>query len=362
MTVHNNKNGRRGGCSLFYSRENNVETFKVFGVPVLSYGKINNRRIIKLFGKRLFKWNKYKAKPFVSHISQVISTTDGADDWQINYLKNYFFSHYATRVENDRDVWLNTITALYLKGEQGFAKRLLLDYVDKFGMDGLADHGFICLFLKQLGKSTPELDKIADLYDKIMKIRNRQRFETIIKNAKSIAIVGRSPILIGKKLGREIDAHDVVIRFNQSDISGKFAQDYGTKMDISFINCHLENTHDESTLCVYKDFRAYRNHDRVQQHIAADTSKNIDIMGFNIKHISWQLSGETELTTGALAIVWVQQILGTLKNVDIYGFAFQDPEKSLHHFDKNCPIDTNYHDMDAEINFLTNFVGENKND
>jgi len=48
---------------------------------------------------------------------------------------------------------------------------------------------------------------------------------------KTIAVVGNGPSEIGKGLGDEIDAHDVVIRINNYRIKG-FEKDYGRKIDV----------------------------------------------------------------------------------------------------------------------------------
>lgn len=49
---------------------------------------------------------------------------------------------------------------------------------------------------------------------------------------KSVAVVGNSPCEIGKNKGKEIDQHDIVIRFNDFKISEEFKADYGKRTHI----------------------------------------------------------------------------------------------------------------------------------
>ena len=53
--------------------------------------------------------------------------------------------------------------------------------------------------------------------------------ELLRDKRRSIAVVGNSPCEIGRGRGQLIDAHDVVVRFNQFSIEDQFAQDYGKK-------------------------------------------------------------------------------------------------------------------------------------
>ena len=49
---------------------------------------------------------------------------------------------------------------------------------------------------------------------------------------KKIAIIGNSPSLKDSKMGDQIDAYDVVVRFNDSVIyTSKFKEDYGSKTE-----------------------------------------------------------------------------------------------------------------------------------
>jgi len=57
-----------------------------------------------------------------------------------------------------------------------------------------------------------------------------------------VALVGNGPQEIGKNVGAEIDAHDVVIRINNYDLSGR-ERDYGRRTDVWVKNATPEMRH-----------------------------------------------------------------------------------------------------------------------
>lgn len=54
-------------------------------------------------------------------------------------------------------------------------------------------------------------------------------------NNKRIVLVGPSPHLMGKKLGKFIDSFDVVIRVNELGVIEEMSEDYGSRTDIAFL-------------------------------------------------------------------------------------------------------------------------------
>ncbi|KAJ8020983.1 Alpha-2,8-sialyltransferase 8B [Holothuria leucospilota] len=59
-------------------------------------------------------------------------------------------------------------------------------------------------------------------------------FDTV-KSRNSCAIIGNSGILLNSRCGREIDAHDVVLRANMAKVKG-YADDVGNKTSVMMIN------------------------------------------------------------------------------------------------------------------------------
>lgn len=59
---------------------------------------------------------------------------------------------------------------------------------------------------------------------------------------KNVIVVGPAPYLIGKKFGKFIDSHDVVVRINLGgSLSQKNPEDFGVKQDVTYINHAVRN-------------------------------------------------------------------------------------------------------------------------
>ena len=66
-----------------------------------------------------------------------------------------------------------------------------------------------------------------------------------VLKGKKVAIVGPSPHIMGKSLGRYIDSHDIVCRVNEVS-AVNYEEDYGSKTDIIFHNCSTVSMDDFS--------------------------------------------------------------------------------------------------------------------
>lgn len=80
------------------------------------------------------------------------------------------------------------------------------------------------------GEKHPEVARSARIYRQLMRCHQCHSLESYVKG-KTVAVVGNGPSELGKGLGGEIDAHDVVIRLNVYKVLG-FEQDYGSRTDI----------------------------------------------------------------------------------------------------------------------------------
>jgi hypothetical protein len=78
----------------------------------------------------------------------------------------------------------------------------------------------------------------------VMSLNQLEKTFLSLFKGKSVAIVGGSPDLIGKRLGSIIDDFDVVVRFNLMTPQG-LEEDYGNRTDIRFIGCTLLDKHSE---------------------------------------------------------------------------------------------------------------------
>lgn len=102
----------------------------------------------------------------------------------------------------------------------------------------------ICDFAYQNGVKNTDIERSAKIYRKLNESYQNKTLYNLLKG-KKVAIVGNGPYEIGKKSGKEIDSHDIVIRMNNYVIEG-FEEDYGTKEDIWIFGFGGPNTKDRS--------------------------------------------------------------------------------------------------------------------
>lgn len=84
-------------------------------------------------------------------------------------------------------------------------------------------------------QSQPSVSGTVRLFSSLFQSFENGRIELerlLGDRSKSIAVVGNSPIELGKQLGSVIDGHDIVIRFNDFQTDAPFDRDYGRKTDI----------------------------------------------------------------------------------------------------------------------------------
>lgn len=323
----------------------------------------NGRRHIYFCGIRVISYSKKHSQKlncfdldYALAMAENIFVRDGYNEFEYNVLKHWFMNKRVLTNYDIQMVWLIFMSAAFDRGDYALARNVFASYNQRFGLNGVETFLPVCRLAKSLGVSNELMDKTIVVGDKVANVRLEKRFENIIKKAKSIAIVGRSPVLIGMGRGAEIDSHDVVIRFNMADVSGKYQKDFGIKNDVMVINCWNKN--DKKAFCIYKDFRNYGCGQDVINSIAEDDCENVDFLDFGLKAWCCTESGLTDPTSGAIMIMWVKKILGNLNKVDIYGFAFQDENMNLGHYDGNYQINDNIHNMRAEIEFLKRLTKE----
>jgi len=69
----------------------------------------------------------------------------------------------------------------------------------------------------------------------------KRNLKQIFRN-KSVAVVGSASCLFNSTFGKEIDAHDLVVRFNLFNPIG-MEENYGSRTDVRFIGCTLLQKH-----------------------------------------------------------------------------------------------------------------------
>lgn len=272
----------------------------------------------------------------------------GPTDELISYFNFIEKSPYAWN-SKDRRIWLVYMSCMLERfpNECNHISRLLDHYTLMFGTKDLEKFFPVADFAYRSGISTPEIEKAAKVFQMMERNRTKDGFEKLIEN-KTVAVVGNGPQEIGKRKGKEIDAHDVVIRFNDFQI---FPEDYGTKTDVWSRNIEFskKNGKKEVSKGVYiidkfNPWRWINNFDLCLENDFYDYFP-FDVIEFYNTYASPVM---IEPLVGTLMFSWLKKIRNNFDNIDFYGFSFLDEEQQPY---------THYYGTDAENNELQNREG-----
>lgn len=165
------------------------------------------------------------------------------------------------------------------------------------------------------------------------------KFLEYIEN-KSIAIVGNSPCEKGKGNGSKIDSHDIIIRFNNYELSNEHKKDYGIKTNIWAISSAPE------TICIRNELYQY---DYIISSLSSYEKKlerncfinNYFLAGgkfFRIDIASIQYETNIMLPSlGLVCIKYLMQYKNKIKKLSLYGFSMIDHYEGKRHYFENDP-------------------------
>lgn len=136
----------------------------------------------------------------------------------------------AAQKEENKEVFLVFISTLIENNKSQEAQKYLLDYIQKFGLECVASYPLAANMACELGHFNENIKKVAHIWNILEQNRLNNSLNKFLKN-KTIAIVGNSPNLIDKNKGKDIDAADVVVRFNNFRTQN-FEKDYGSKTNL----------------------------------------------------------------------------------------------------------------------------------
>ena len=239
-------------------------------------------------------------------------------------------------------------------------QNVLKNYIKIHGTMDIFRYPIVAKFIKEQNITDEQIEKTVFVWDKLNEEKRLTNFENYIKN-KTIAIVGNSGCQIGKNKGEEIDAHDIVIRCNNYPSDEKYHNDYGKKTNVWVRNSANSCIHrDDISSYDYVIWKDDFSHFPIRENfldIMYDYMKGYPnkLLYINNKYYDSlkKQAGVHHPTSGCIIIWMLYQILGSFKNIDIYGFSFltNDKTDNGHYFDD---IKFSFHDIDFERDFLFN--------
>lgn len=299
--------------------------------------------------KHLFKIRKFNYKKLKNTVAEYSYKkiyfswlNNGASDALVNHLE-FLETSDAAWITEVKSVWLIYISCLLQRGNKAEALRILHKYLYCFDKTNIPYFLPVANLAYENGISDKKIELASNLFMHFEQQQKENSFEEKVLNAKSIAIVGNSPNELGKKKGKEIDAHDLVIRLNKFQTEG-FEQDYGSKVDIW----------SKVFSCLYLPPSAYPQTKPLNVILYNYWNMNFQIHLFNPKSIAdYPLCFSTVETykkinsvvtpaiplptTGYYTILWVYSLLKNFDHVDLYGFSILDGNLNnySHYYNKN---------------------------
>lgn len=389
--------------NIFIEHVKRIDDIKIYEVPVkfIEENKISflqrlfsvtnegYHKIIMILGMKFKFRNKYKElKSEIGNLNQRLSEayniihemqkmefetanwvwrTYGPSDELFARLEYLAQSPYQWNVQ-DSKIWLVYISCLLEKGKKEQALNALVKYASRYQYKDIERYLLVAQFAYMNNLRNEEIDKANFVYQKLEENRKNNVLAKLLEN-KTIAIVGNGPSEIGKSNGKEIDSHDIVIRFNNYRTDG-FEADYGSKTNIWARGSGGNDVIDRKQKYQLVTWEADYSHWRVLYDY-------LDIMYRQVKggqliynfdydcHLSLRNASGIDFPTTGLVLIWdIYQKLGSLDNVDFYGFSFcQDmPDRyATHYFNdrtkEEAIMRSEVHRIDKEAEFLKRLIG-----
>lgn len=328
---------------------------------IFSITNNDNNTVIRFLGLKIE--HRVNNKLYWSAYNEWFS--NGSTDHLLKICKNIEEKRNVwAKIRNE--FWLFYISALCEKKQFENAEKILKKYVQIYGYKDIHRYLLTAKFATKSNFLNENIEKAALVFDKLENNRRSNLFEKFIKG-KTVAIVGNGPSEIGKNKGKEIDAHDIVIRFNNYKIEG-FEKDYGERTDI-WIKCSSDDIKHKIRdkkikLIVYEP--DYLHHPVIDGYLDALFESPVDIDYFDFEaHSELRQNLNIFPSSGLVAINKVNNSLK--KKMDCYGFSFlQDIKEgySSHYFNdrsvKESIKRSSNHNLNKESEFLQKLIGGGK--
>jgi|GEM_PF-652225 len=261
-------------------------------------------------------------------------------------------------------MWAVYAGVLIEAGDRAAAEHLLRTYLSRgLPVDVLARCLPVAQFASELRLGGDDIARAAQVAAVLQRNSERRLFAELVAG-RTVAVVGNGPGNLGSGKGAEIDAHDVVIRFNNHPTG--YEADYGVRTDIWVRGAHRDVRDrvavDSGALVVWEmDF--FRNLLEVPAH-AEILYRDVLFSPDRVTHIDTETKASLRRRSGLLLPTSGAQILwmlfesrGSLAGVDVYGFSSITGGDSGHYFDTLGDMGAR-HDVALEGAFLRSLLVE----
>lgn len=347
-------------------------------------------RLARVYGETAIDVASTLTKPGMFENAMLCALVGARDIPYVLKLGEIFetFDKATTRKARFHNVWKLYIAALLVTDNKNKALNLLDFYVKHYNLRNLENFLAVAHFAQSHNLSNERINKSARLYEQFKK--NVDQLETVTAG-KSVAVVASGPYELGQGKGREIDNHDLVIRFNAAHyINDQHQTDYGSRTDINVCGTFFFKTLQLQALQKRATFLFFPH--------CVDTSlfpsQSVDVLSHCVKNtqaivsampgVFWtelvhgpiaELDIGFGLSTGARFLTYFKQIMGNSLTIDnIYGFSFKYAAtdfswRTPYHFDAHnlCDLTSSMcavhpHNFLQESRLLRRLFGVNEDD
>ncbi len=286
----------------------------------------------------------------------------GFNDALLHAFQRLEASMFCWIAENNR-LWLLYFTVLLENNLHENIEFLIKRYVYYHQLKNVEDYPAVASSFHNLGYTNEAIEKSASIHMNFMTSEKNQEFESLVKG-KSIAVVANGPYEVGKGRGREIDEHDIVVRFSQGTDKG-FEEDYGSRTDIwvNTAGCKLfQNYRKPDFLLTLWRFDCYYFRDETGiGNLYSLLDKKCQKYGDKTAQFAWNKLGVNfSLTTGSDFLLHLYSVLASFESVDLYGFHFMNTlDRSNVYFNQKRALGSvSYHNFDEEYTIMRKFLAE----
>ncbi len=363
--------------AMFYEPEKTVAVVNTCVAQVLmNYGRFLNETGTEVYGKRKKVFEAALMLPvnqnYSRHLAENICIQwqwEGASEKLLERCAQVIGSRAVDKAY-EKKVYLICISSLIELGNKERAKTVLREYVSRYGKKDIHFSYPAALLSEELGISNDKIHKAAAICKVI--IQNDNLLEKYIAG-KSIAVVGSGPYELGRGKGKEIDSHDVVIRFNDYQ-TNEYRQDYGIRTDIwvrnidtegGGCNPRLNEVHNYDLVVlesnIWRFFIPEMFLDVFYQY-AQKNGKRLCMLKYRDKMIQEMGSFPT---SGGQLLFELCQIRNRIQSIDVYGFSYLYPtegnSKALKHISdetEKMRYGNLHHNLRVEAEYLRTLMGD----
>ena len=291
------------------------------------------------------------------------------DNSSIRKLAQMFYCHEKFQRMASPEATLAIISFFLDKKDYGKAENLLDFHLKKCGEAQIEQFLQVSDFAQKHFKVNERIKISANVFRMLRDAECRTDVLSELKG-KNIAIVGNAPTQIGMETGKEIDKHDIVIRFNDYRIAENYSVDYGVKTSIWGANSPLFS-HENFGMCQFPVIFVTGTNVQMQHQWTEALDHFLKNTRFFVipNYVIESLRRESRITdpsSGLRVLYWLKNFVKIEKEkLGIYGFTFNAGQDNFdfkkneqhHYFDDG--MQCIWHCFSQESLFLRELFREN---